>query len=183
MPRIPYPDVAALPELTRKMLEGTPLNVVRMGAHASPALFQAQGQLGYAIADPAILPPRLRETVILRVAHLSRSAYELHHHVPLGRAAGLSDAEIAAIGARDYGALEPLLAAAARFTDEAVTLISPSDETLQALRAQVSDRTLVDIILTIGCYMSIARLIAITGIELDAAPLGRLATGVEDKAR
>jgi len=179
MARIPYPDVETLEELTRKMLAGTPLNVVRMGAHASPAMFQAQGQLSYAIADPAVLSPRLRETVILRVAHLSQSAYELHHHVPLGRAAGLSEAEIVAIGAQDYGALEPLLAAAARFTDEAVTQISPGDATLAGLRAHVSDRTLVDIILTIGCYMSIARLIAVTGIELDAAPLGKLATGVE----
>ena len=65
---------------------------------ASPALFEAQGRLSYAIADPEVIDPRIRETAILRVAHLSNSAYELHHHGPLARAAGLSDAEIAAIG-------------------------------------------------------------------------------------
>jgi len=51
-------------------------------------------RLGAAVADPAVLDPRLRETVILRVAYLSHSAYELHHHVPLGRTAGLSEADL-----------------------------------------------------------------------------------------
>ncbi len=99
MPRIPYPDVDVLPDIVRKMLLGTPLNVVRIGALASPSLFEAQGRLSYAIADPAVLDPRLREAVILRVAYLSNSAYELHHHVPLGRAAGLRPAELDALAA------------------------------------------------------------------------------------
>lgn len=182
MPRIPYPDISRLPETMQQMLAGTPLNVVRIGAHASPALFEAQGRLGYAIADPEVLDPKIREATILRVAYLSGSTYEIHHHVPLAKAAGLSDAEIAALEAADYAALDPRMAAVAAFTDEVVTKLSPSDETLAALRAQVSDRVLVNIVLTIGCYMSIARLIAVTGIELDAESLGHLPSGLDDPA-
>jgi alkylhydroperoxidase family enzyme len=182
MPRIPYPDVASLPEVMRKMLAGTPLNVVRIGAHASPPLFEAQGRLGWAVANPEVLDPRLRETVILRVAHLSNSDYELHHHLPLGRAAGLTEAELTAIAERDYAALDPLFAAAARFTDEVVVQLSPSDETLAGLRRHVSDQVLVNIVLTIGCYMSIARLIAVTGIERDLDALGHLPTSLDDGA-
>jgi 4-carboxymuconolactone decarboxylase len=174
MPRIPYPDVSRLPEATQKTLAAIPLNVVRISAHASQPLFEAQGQLGRAIANPEVLEPRLRETVILRVAHLSNSAYELHHHIPLGRAAGLTEDELAAIANRNYGALDPLLAAAARFTDEVVTQLSPSDETLASLRKVSSDQILVNIVLAIGCYMSIARLIAVTGIEPDATALSNL---------
>ena len=183
MPRIPYPDITRLPEVTQKTLASVPLNVVRICAHASQPLFEAQGQLGRAVAIPEVLEPRLRETVILRVAYLSNSAYELHHHIPLGRAAGLSEAELAAIAGRNYSALDPLLAAAARFTDEVVTLLSPSDETLANLRKLGSDQIVVNIVLTIGCYMSIARLIAVTGIELDANALTHLPTGPEDRAR
>ncbi len=183
MPRIPYPDISTLPETMRRMLAGTPLNVVRIGAHASPALFEAQGKLGFAVADPAVLAPRIRETAILRVAFLSESSYELHHHIPLARAAGLTPADIQAIEAKHYGALDPLLAAICRFTDEVVLLITPSDATLAALRVQVSDQILVNLILTIGCYMSIARLIAVTGIEPDKAPLTHLSSGLEDPAR
>ena len=182
MPRIPYPDVSKLPDIMQKMLAGTPLNVVRIGAHASPPLFEAQGQLGWAIAKPEVLDPRLRETVVLRVAHLSNSAYELHHHRALGRAAGLTEADLAAIAARNYGALDPLLAAAAHFTDEVVAQLSPADETLERLRKLASDQIVINIVLTIGCYMSIARLIAVTGIELDADALGHLPSSLEDRA-
>jgi alkylhydroperoxidase family enzyme len=180
MPRIPYPDVSTLPEIMQKTLAAVPLNVVRINAHASLPLFEAQGQLGRAIADPQVLEPRLRETVVLRVAYLSDSAYELHHHIPLGRAAGLADADLAAIASGNYDALDPLLAAAAHFTDEVVTRLSPSDETLAQLRQVATDQILVNIVLTIGCYMSIARLIAVTGIEPDADALRHLPTGLED---
>jgi 4-carboxymuconolactone decarboxylase len=182
MPRIPYPDASTLPEIMQKMLAGTPLNVVRMGAHATPLLFEAQGRLGWAIASAEVLEPLLRETVILRVAHLSNSQYELHHHVPLGRAAGLTEAQLGAIARAEYSALPPLLGAAARFTDEVVTQLSPSDQTLAALRAVASDQIVVNIVLAIGCYMSIARLAAVTGIEPDSAAISHLPTSLADGA-
>lgn len=121
--------------------------------------------------------------MILRVAYLSSSEYELHHHVSLGKAAGLSDAELEAIAHRDYAKLEPLLAAAARFTDEVVTQLTPSDKTLDALRKLASDQIVVNIVLSIGCYMSIARLIAVTGIEIDGTSLNHLPTNIDDRAR
>jgi 4-carboxymuconolactone decarboxylase len=182
MQRIPYPDFAKLPEAMRKTLVAVPLNVVRISALASQPLFEAQGQLGRAIATPEVLEPRLRETVILRVAHLSNSEYELHHHIPLGRVAGLTEAELAAIASGDYAALNPLLAAAARFADEVVTQLSPSDNTLAMLRKVASDQLVINIVLTIGCYMSIARLIAVTGIEPDAIALSHLPGSLGDGA-
>lgn len=179
MQRIPYPDFDKLPDVTRKTLAAVPLNVVRISALASQSLFEAQGQLGRAVATPEVLEPRLRETVILRVAHLSKSAYELHHHIPLGRAAGLTEAELAAIAGGNYAALNPLLAAAARFTDEVVAQLSPSDETLAQLRKVATDQIVINIVLTIGCYMSIARLIAVTGIESDAESLHHLPSSLD----
>jgi 4-carboxymuconolactone decarboxylase len=182
MQRMPFPDPSQLPSSMQKTLQQVPLNVVRMCAHASPLLFAAQGQLGRAVATPEVLEPRLRETVILRVAYLSGSHYELHHHIPLGRAAGLTEAELNAIGDRDYSKLPPLFAAAARFTDEVVRQLSPADETLDALRALSSDQMVVNIVLTIGCYMSLARLAAVTGIEQDKHTLNFLPSKLEDGA-
>lgn len=182
MARMPYPDVSTLPEVMQKMLAGSPLNIVRMGAHASPAIFQATGQLSYACVDPANIPPRLREAVILRVAYLSNSEYELHQHKSLGKAAGLTDDEMAALEQRAYSRLDPVLAAAAAFTDETVLLVSASDETLEALRAQVSDQLVINIVLTIGLYMSMARLIGVGRLELDDVTLTTLATGVDKPA-
>jgi alkylhydroperoxidase family enzyme len=162
------------------MIAGTPLNVVRMGAHASPPLFEAQGALGYAIAQPEVLEPKLREVTILVVAYLSNSEYELHQHRPLALAAGLSEADIAAIGAGDYARLDTRLAAVAEFAAATVRDLGPSDAVLAELRRHVSDRELVNIVLTIGCYMSLARLIAVTGIELDDNRLEALPTGLEE---
>lgn len=42
------------------------------------------------------------------------------------------------------------------------------------LRPLVPGHIVINIVLTIGCYMSIARLIAVIGIELDADALGHL---------
>ena len=183
MSRIPYPDVTKLPESTQRAVAALPLNIVRICAHASQPLFDAQGQLGRAVANPEVLEPRLRETVILRVAYLSNSTYELHHHLPLGRAAGLTEPELEAIAKRNYAALDTLLATVARFTDEVVTQLSPAEETLAGLRKLASDQVVVNIVLTIGCYMSIARLVAVTGIEPDAAPVARLPSSLEDGAK
>lgn len=179
MSRIPYPDLAALPDKTRRMIASAPLNVVRMGAHASPALFEAQGALGYAIAQPEVLEPQVREVVILVVAFLSGSEYELHQHRPLARAAGLSDDEIEAIGRGDYQALGPRLAAIAAFAAATVRELAPSDAVLATVRREVSDRVLVNIVLTVGCYMALARLIAVTGIALDDNRLEALPTGLD----
>ncbi len=182
MQRIPYPDISRLPDSVQKTLAAVPLNIVRICAHASLPLFEAQGQLGRAVATPEVLDPRLRETVILRVAYLSNSDYELHHHIPLGRAAGLTEAELAAIASGSYAMLEPLLAAAAQFTDEVVTQLAPSDQTLDQLRQATTDQIVVNLVLTIGCYMSIARLIAVTGIERDADALRHLPSALEHES-
>jgi alkylhydroperoxidase family enzyme len=178
MSRIPYPDLVALPETMQRMIAGTPLGVVRMGAHASPALFEAQGALGYAIARPDVLEPAVREVVILVVAFLSGSEYELHQHRPLARAAGLPDSAIEAIGEGDYARLGPRLEAIATFAAATVRDLSPSDEVLARVRRFVSDRVLVNVVLTVGCYMTIARLIAVTGLELDENRLESLPTGL-----
>lgn len=174
MPRIPYPDLSRMPEIVQKRVAELPLNIVRITAHASVPLFEAQGALGRAVQSPEALDPRVRETVILRVAHMSMSEYELHHHVPLGKAVGLTDADLTGIANQNYAALDPVLAAAARFTDEVVHQLAPSDATLAALRKLVSDQAVLNIVLTIGCYMTIARVIAVTGIEPDAQAVQRL---------
>lgn len=183
MPRIPYPEVSRLPEIVQKRIADLPLNIVRITAHASVPLFEAQGALGRAASSPDSLDARLRETIILRVAHLSNSAYELHHHIPLGRAAGLTEAELAAIAFNNYAVLDPLLAAAVRFTDDVVMRLSPSDETLANLRRLVSDQIVLNMVLTIGCYMTISRIVAVTGIELDAKAVERLPTSQDDGAK
>ncbi|MEO6151892.1 MAG: carboxymuconolactone decarboxylase family protein [Croceibacterium sp.] len=180
MSRIPYPDQATLPDHVRQMIARTPLNIVRMAAHASPALFEAQGALSYAIARPDVLDPKVRETVILVVASVTESAYELHQHVPLARAAGLSDRDICAIRGGNYDQLDSLLGVIAEFAAATVRDPSPPDALIASMRRQVSDQILVNIVLTIGCYMAVARLIGVAGIAVDDNQLAALPTGLPE---
>lgn len=61
-----------------------------------PELASAFLRFGGYLLTRSTLPPRVREQVILRVAHRRGCAYEWSHHVALGKRAGLSDADIAA---------------------------------------------------------------------------------------
>jgi 4-carboxymuconolactone decarboxylase len=47
--------------------------------------------------QPEPISARMRELIILRVAHLQGSPHELSQHLGLGRSAGLTDAQINAI--------------------------------------------------------------------------------------
>lgn len=183
MPRIPYPDVSKLEPMVQKMLAGTPLNIVRMAAHASPALFKAAGELGYGISTPDNLDPHLREVAILRVGHLCNSRYELHQHLSIAKAVGLTDAQIEAVGSMRYEQLDSKLAAVARFTDDVVRNVAPSDETLAELRKHVSDRTVINLVMCIGHYNTVARIIGVTGIEPDEEALQHLPTNADEQAR
>jgi 4-carboxymuconolactone decarboxylase len=169
MARIPYRDPASAPEDVRKLLDALPpLNIFRMLGHAE-TLARGFAQLGGAILGRAALDPRLRELVILRVGTRSPAPYEWQQHVPIARATGATEAEIAAI-ARDtpdapsFGARE---LAILRLTDELLATPRASDATLAAMRAHFSDRELCEAILTIGYYMMVARFLETTGVDLE----------------
>jgi len=169
MARIPYPDVANAPEDVRTLIAALPpLNIFRMLPHAE-TLVRGFGQLGTAILGRAMLDPRLRELAILRVAARSPAAYEWQQHVPIARATGATDAEIAAIEqdvpeAPSFGARERALL---RFADELLAGPRASDAALGAMRAQFSDREVCEAILTVGYYMMVARFLETTGVDLE----------------
>src|SRR5689334_3398028 len=67
----------------------------------SPPVCDGWERLLTAIRQQTSLDPRLRELVILRIAILNRAPYEFTAHVPHGRKAGLSDAQIESVKSDD----------------------------------------------------------------------------------
>ena len=63
----------------------------------APPVGHALQELGVAIRFRTQLPPRIREMAILVVAQAWDSEYERASHEPIGREAGLTDAEIEAL--------------------------------------------------------------------------------------
>jgi alkylhydroperoxidase family enzyme len=173
MARIPYPDPAALPAELRDYLErGNNMNILRMLSHASPGVFDGFNRLSQGLMIKSPLDPILREVAILRVGHLSKAAYEIYHHEAIGRAVGLTEPQLRAI---ERGAADPVLTpaqqAVMRFADDTVLNVRAGDATLAEVRKFIGDSDLIDLIMVIGCYMMVARLLETAGVEIDELPL------------
>jgi 4-carboxymuconolactone decarboxylase len=178
MTRIPYPDPAKQSAAVRAVLERAPINIMKMVSNASEPVFDGFGQFSGAFYQPSELDPMLREVAILRVGYLSKSAYEVFHHEGLSRQIGLSEAQIDAIRAGKPGpVLTPAQQAVMAFADDVIVNVRAGDATLAAVRRHLSDQALVDLILVIGLYMTVSRLLETAGVELDRAPIDTEVTG------
>ncbi|MGH2980080.1 MAG: carboxymuconolactone decarboxylase family protein [Solirubrobacterales bacterium] len=170
MARLPYVDPSAAGEPVRDALErAPPLNIFRMMANADSA-FRPWLRWGSALLRDLELDPLLRELAILRVTRLTPHAeYEWVQHVPIAQAVGASDEQVAAL-ARDeqeaecFSEVERLVL---RFTTEVVRDARASEHALAGLRQAMSPREIVELLMVIGQYMMVARVMATTDMELD----------------
>jgi 4-carboxymuconolactone decarboxylase len=111
------------------------------------------------------LPERLRELAVLRAAHLHHCEYEWHHHVRMGREAGLTDADIDGIQRGE--AADHLDRAILHAVDELQDTSVVSDETWAILTEHLDERQRMDLVFTIGCYGALAMAINTFGVETD----------------
>jgi alkylhydroperoxidase family enzyme len=170
MARLPYVDPATAPAHVREILEQLPvkLNVFRMMAHAETDFRPLLG-LGTAILARQKLSAKLRELAILRVAALSPARYEWVQHVPIAQAVGATEAQVAGlergeIAAEAFDAVER---AVIRFTTEVVCDVRASEATFAELARHLSPQEIVELIVTVGYYMLVARLLETTAVDLD----------------
>jgi alkylhydroperoxidase family enzyme len=168
--RLPYPDPDQAPEPVREALAGLPpLNIFRMLAHAETAL-RPFLRFGGTILGRLELDPRLRELAILQVAASTEARYEWVQHVEIGREVGLTDAQIAAVELGDAArseALGEVERAVVAFTAEVVATPRVSDETFEAVRRHLNPREIVELLLTVGNYLMLARVMTTLELELD----------------
>ncbi len=108
------------------------------------------------------------EMVILRVAHLRKCQYEQDHHTRLGRRAGL-DAEtqkriVAGPKADGWSARHRALLEAA---DSLVGTKNLGDDAWDALSAHYSEQQMIEIVMLVGQYDSLATAIGTLRISRD----------------
>jgi 4-carboxymuconolactone decarboxylase len=170
MARLPYVDVDAAPEhVAARLRELPPMTVIRVMANAQDAFGAWVGFAG-AVLNQTSVSPVLRQISILRVAAMSPGAgYEWDQHEVIARQVGVTDAQID--GARSGSGLEGDDALVARFTEEVVRDVSPSNETWEQMSRRFSPREIVELLLIIGHYMMIARVIATAQVDPDP-PIG-----------
>jgi 4-carboxymuconolactone decarboxylase len=170
MTRIPLASLDEQPESIRQWAarRGN-LNVFRLLANA-PKVFGGWIELVDELFASPTFDARMRELVILRVAHLQRSPYELAQHMPLARAAGLTDQELHAIATGELGGagFSPTERAALDVVTELCSTRHLSDNTFAEARAIFGDEALTELLMIISCYYGLA--LVLNAVDLDEEP-------------
>lgn len=128
------------------------LNVVRTFA-VNPRLAEAWQPFAYYVLRTSTLPPRDRETLILRIGWLNQSRYEFSQHVRVAKGLGLTDADIERIEAGpDAPGLAPFDAALVRAADQLRSRSFIDDATWAVLKTRYDEKQLMDVVVTTGQY-------------------------------
>jgi alkylhydroperoxidase family enzyme len=170
MARLPYVEPEKASAELRELLERLPvkLNIFKLMANAETC-FRPMLQLGTAVLTRQKLSGKLRELAILRVARLSGAEYEWVQHVPIAKAVGASDEQVAALeaGRADAPCFDATERAVLAFTSELCAAARPSDVAFDELAGHLSPQEIVELVIAIGYYMLIARLMETARIDLD----------------
>jgi alkylhydroperoxidase family enzyme len=169
MARVPYLDKSDLAPEDQELLKR---NITLHRALAnSPNGLRAFGRLGEFIRHKSRLDPRLRELAILQVGWLARAPYEWSHHVKIGRDFGVTDDDIRALIEETQGKssrLEPLAKLVLNAAREMTNDLLISDATFAALRKDLDNERLVDLVITISFYNAVVRLLG--SLQIDVEP-------------
>jgi 4-carboxymuconolactone decarboxylase len=130
-----------------------------------PKLTRAYLKFSTYLLYGSTLPPRIRELVILRVAHRRDCTYEWSHHVDMGKKLGLTDADIeAAQAGQSTDAFDSALLRAVDELDEKSNL---SDQTWAALAERLDEQQRMDLVFTTGNYIALAMALNTFGVEVE----------------
>ena len=146
---------------------GSALNVFRALLN-SPDTASAVADLGEYIRYNSALDPAVRETAILATARELGAEYEWAHHEPVAKEAGVREEVIEAIrsGKAPMG-LPPKEGVFVQAAKELIRGTALSDLTHQAVEHLLGPAGTIELIVIVGYYSMLARVIASLEIELD----------------
>ena len=159
------------PEHIRQLLTrpGT-LDVLRLIANA-PNVFEEWSQMAGQLFKTETFTPRMREVIILRVAHLQDSPYELAQHVIFARAAGLTDQQIDALqnkadlDAAGFGRDERLVIDT---VTELCTTRRLGGDSFDKAHSLLGDEALTELLMIVSCYYGLALVLNAVDLDIDA---------------
>jgi alkylhydroperoxidase family enzyme len=177
MARLPYLDPEqAEPRVAAVLGRAPDLGIFRMVANAQAA-FPAWMRFGGTLFDGDEFDHQLRELAIMQVAAMTPGAeYEWVQHAAITLAVGGTQEQLDAIerGDLDAAALGDDGRLVVRFTTQVVRDAAPDEETFAAMRARFTPREIMHLLLVIGQYMMVGRIMATTQLDLEPALAGEL---------
>jgi 4-carboxymuconolactone decarboxylase len=145
------------------------LNIFRLLANA-PAVFDGWTRMTDELLDSPTFTLRARELVILRVAYLQNSPYELAQHIELGRHAGISPAELDAValgGDLDCAGLSDTELAVLNLVTELCTTKQVREETFGAVKAALGAEATTELLMIVSLYYGLALILNAVELDLD----------------
>ncbi|CAL9674868.1 hypothetical protein SUDANB105_07800 [Streptomyces sp. enrichment culture] len=133
-----------------------------------PDLYQHFMPFGGELLRRGRLPERLRELLILRTSRNTGARYEWGRHLPLAKAAGVTEADVDRVveGPQALGWTE-LERHLVRAADELNSDARMSDATWKVLAEHFGDAELIEIVMLVGQYHMVAFFLNTAGVELD----------------
>ena len=169
MARLPYLQKSDLSPEHQELLKRN-IALHRQLVH-SPNGFKAFHTLSEFIRHGSKVDPRLRELAILQVGYLTRSPYEWSHHIRLGYEFGVTDDDIRALIDDTEGRpaqLDALTQTVLKAAREMTAEMRISDTTFAALREDLDNERVVDLVMAIAFYNAVVRVLVT--LEIDVEP-------------
>jgi 4-carboxymuconolactone decarboxylase len=171
MSRIPLTNIEEQPEPVRRfMARRGDLNVFRLLANA-PHVFVGWSQMVDELFDSPTFSLRVKEVIILRVAHLQGSRYELSQHVGIARTAGLTEHQINAIlgtGDLDAAGFSRTERTVLDVVTELCSTHQMRDDSFATAHAIFGDEAFTELLMIISCYYGLALVLNAADLDIDA---------------
>jgi alkylhydroperoxidase family enzyme len=183
--RLPALDPADAEPDVRSALERLPQLAIFATVANAQGSFVNWLRFGGDCLDARWFDPVLRELAILRVARLTAGAeYEWVQHVPILLAVGGSQEQVAALESDDVEAqaLGEDGRLIVRFTTQVVRDAAADEQTFAAMSARFSTAEITQLLLVIGQYMMVARVMATAQLEVDAVLGQDVLAGIERRS-
>ena len=164
----PIDPSAVAPEVREALDNLPPLNIFRTLAHAQSA-FRPFLRFGGAVLGRMELDPAVRELAILAVAKEAEAEYEWIQHVAIAEAVGVTPEQIEALEHDRLDSFDGPSRAAIELATAVVRGPRVDDDLFARVRGHFDDRRIVELLLAIGDYLMLARVMTVLEVDLDEA--------------
>ena len=134
----------------------------------APAMLNAWVGLAWPLRNEATTPRALRELIIMRVAQLTRTAYEWVAHRPMALHCGITAEQLADLHRwRDSERFSDEEREALAMTDELTDQLDVSDAVWEPLAARYQPGEIVELVLTAAYYACVSRTLRALRLPVD----------------